>query len=80
MGFLGRSDARGVFRLLRDVSGGESPFASDAVRWPGGELGSNDRDRAAIDGNLPALSHGRQDRPDRGELPSPDDGDSALAG
>lgn len=33
-GFLGRSGARGVFRLLRDVSGGESPFASVAVRWP----------------------------------------------
>jgi hypothetical protein len=38
------------------------------------ELGSNDR--AAIDRNLPAVSHGRQDRPDRGELATPGDGDS----
>jgi hypothetical protein len=33
-GSLGRSDARDVFRWLRNVSGGESPFASVAVRWP----------------------------------------------
>ena len=31
---LGRSDARDVFRLPRNVSGGESPFASVVVRWP----------------------------------------------
>jgi hypothetical protein len=55
---VGRSDARGVFSLLREASG-----RGNAIRIGGrtliapGELGSNGRDHAAIDPKLRAPLH-----------------------